>query len=71
MKFTKETEAARIVTVLDDYAGYETPFLAQHGISLLVEIQNGSNCHRILMDTGQSALPILHNLGILGIEPSS
>jgi len=71
VKFTKETEAARIVTVLEDYAGYETSFLAQHGISLLVEVQNGSGCHRILMDTGQSALPILHNLKILGIEPSS
>ncbi|MFP4481451.1 MAG: MBL fold metallo-hydrolase [Thermovirgaceae bacterium] len=71
MKFTKETDAVRIVTILDDYAGYETPFLAQHGISLLVEVENGGSCQRILMDTGQSALPILHNLKILGIEPSS
>lgn len=71
MRFTRELKSVRIVAVLDDYAGYETSFLAQHGISLLLEAQLGNECRRILMDTGQSALPILHNLDLLGIPPGS
>ncbi len=71
MKITKGADRARIIAVLDDYAGYETSFLAQHGISFLLEIQSGRYFWRILMDVGQSASPILHNLDILEFSPSS
>lgn len=71
MQFKGELDSARIVTVLDDYAGYETSFLAQHGIAILIEACSGGTCKRILMDAGQSALPILHNLKLLDIDPGS
>ncbi len=57
----------RITVLVEDYSGYESPFLAQHGVSFLVE-KGGK---RILFDTGQSAEPVLHNMGLLGIEPGS
>ena len=56
-----------ITVLVEDYSGYESPFLAQHGVSFLVE-KGGK---RILFDTGQSAEPVLHNMGLLGIEPGS
>ncbi len=56
-----------VTVLIEDYSGYESPFLAQHGVSFLIE-KNGK---KILFDTGQSAEPILHNMKLLGIEPSS
>ena len=55
----------RISVLVEDYSGYESPFLGQHGVSFLIE----ANGKRILFDTGQSAGPVLHNMGLLGIEP--
>jgi len=57
----------RVYVLVEDYSGYESPFLAQHGVSFLVD----SDGKRILFDTGQSAKPILHNMKILGIDPVS
>jgi 7,8-dihydropterin-6-yl-methyl-4-(beta-D-ribofuranosyl)aminobenzene 5'-phosphate synthase len=55
----------RIYTLIEDYSGYESPFLAQHGVSFLIE-QNDTT---ILFDTGQDAAPILSNMETLGIRP--
>lgn len=71
MQFRGELDSARVITVLDDYAGYETSFLAQHGIAILLEAHSGGLCKRVLLDAGQSALPILHNLELLDIDPCS
>jgi len=57
----------KIYVLVEDYSGYESPFLAQHGISLLIE-KDGK---RVLFDTGQGAEPLLHNMKLLGINPSS
>jgi len=51
-QFRGEPDSARIVTVLDDYAGYETSFLAQHGIAILLEASSGGVCKRVLLDAG-------------------
>ncbi|MEI7613794.1 MAG: MBL fold metallo-hydrolase [Betaproteobacteria bacterium] len=42
------------------------PFLGEHGLSMLLEIQGS----RILIDCGQSSA-VINNLGLLGIAPSS
>ena len=57
----------RVTVLVEDYSGYESPFLAQHAVSFLIE----KGGRRILFDTGQSAEPVLHNMGLLGIEPGS
>jgi 7,8-dihydropterin-6-yl-methyl-4-(beta-D-ribofuranosyl)aminobenzene 5'-phosphate synthase len=66
-----EVDSVRIITLLDDYAGFETSFYAQHGLALLLEVCSGGKCRRILLDAGQDAAPILHNMEILGIGPGS
>ncbi|WP_297419213.1 MBL fold metallo-hydrolase [Thermococcus sp.] len=57
----------RVTILVEDYSGYESPYLAQHGVSFLIE----KNGRRILFDTSQSAGPVLHNMNLRGIEPSS
>ena len=70
MARTGEVDKLVITVLVEDYAGYDTEFWGQHGIALLVEATAGSTTKRILFDTGQAAEPIIHNMKILGIEPS-
>lgn len=59
-----------VVTVLgDDFAGYDSPLLGSHGISLLLEVYSSDQNANILFDVSQSSETILHNMGILGISP--
>ncbi|HEC88343.1 MAG TPA: MBL fold metallo-hydrolase [Thermoplasmata archaeon] len=62
---------AKIYTLLEDYAGYNTSFYAQHGISFLIEIELGRMKKRILFDVGQSAEPISYNMKLLGVDPKT
>lgn len=64
-----EVEQLKIFTLLDDYSGYESPFLGHHGISLLLDVVSGNVNKRILLDAGQSADPILYNAKLHGIDP--
>lgn len=59
-----------IYTLLDDYAGYETSFYAQHGVSFLIKARTKNVEKKILFDVGQSAKPILHNMEILKLDPN-
>ncbi len=56
----------KIYTLAEDYAGYESPFLAQHGISFLIEHKGV----KLLFDTGQNAQAVLYNMKLLGLKPS-
>jgi 7,8-dihydropterin-6-yl-methyl-4-(beta-D-ribofuranosyl)aminobenzene 5'-phosphate synthase len=59
------------VTVLaEDSVQYESPLLGQHGISFLLEAKKGELCRRILVDVGQNPSALLHNMNLLGIQPS-
>jgi len=58
-----------IYTVVEDYAGYETPFYGQHGISFLIDAAAGSTRRRMLFDTGQSGEAILHNMEEMNLSP--
>jgi 7,8-dihydropterin-6-yl-methyl-4-(beta-D-ribofuranosyl)aminobenzene 5'-phosphate synthase len=66
---TGKVEGATIYILVEDYAGYETSFYAQHGVSFLIDIFDRKNKKRILFDVGQSADPILRNMEIIGIDP--
>ncbi|WP_048148299.1 MBL fold metallo-hydrolase [Palaeococcus ferrophilus] len=54
----------RIYTLVEDYSGYESPFLGQHGVSFLIEYGG----KKLLFDTGQSEKAVLHNMKLLGIK---
>ena len=64
-----KVDALTIYTLLEDYAGYETTFYGQHGVSFLIDVAAGNMRRRILFDTGQSGKPILYNMGKLGLNP--
>jgi len=49
---------------------YESPLLGQHGISFLLEARRQDVCERILVDVGQNPSALLHNMRLLGIQPS-
>jgi len=66
-----KADRVSIYTIIEDYAGYDTPFYAQHGICFLLEIVSKEIKKRILFDTGQSAEPVLYNMKILGIDPKT
>jgi 7,8-dihydropterin-6-yl-methyl-4-(beta-D-ribofuranosyl)aminobenzene 5'-phosphate synthase len=58
-----------INTLLENHSGSEPDFLAQHGISFLLEVTVNSVSKRILFDTGQSAEVVIHNMKNLDINP--
>ena len=64
-----KVDTLTIYTLLDDYAGYETMFYGQHGISFLIDVAAGNIRRRILFDTGQSGKPILYNMANMGLNP--
>lgn len=47
------------------------PVKADGGICLVVDIFKGDRCKRILVDGGYSSDVVLHNMKILGIDPST
>ena len=67
----KKVDELKIYTLAEDYAGYNSPFWAQHGISFLVEVGINGIKRRILFDTGSYAEPILFNMKLLNIDPKT
>jgi len=57
----------KVTVVVDNSVSLSAkrPFLAEHGLSLLIEL----DCCSILLDAGQSGI-VVHNLGLLGIHPN-
>ena len=57
--------AVKITSLVDDYC-FNTGFLGEHGLSMLLETPGGS----LLLDTGSSGLPLEHNAAALDIDLS-
>lgn len=58
-------------TLLENHSGSEPNFLAQHGVSFLIEVTVDNITKRILFDTGQSAEAVIHNMKNLDINPGT
>ena len=60
---------AKLTVVIEDYSGYDVRGLVgQHGLSVLVEVEDGGGrVRRVLFDTGQEGGTLLRNLRILGL----
>ena len=58
----------KVTIVVDNSVspGARGPFLGEHGLAMLIE----AGGRRFLFDTGQSGI-VTHNLGLLGVHPSS
>ena len=68
---TGSVDRAEVTCVVVDDAGYDTTFLGQFGLSMFLEVASGDVNRRFLIDTGLSHEALLHNMGILGIDPRS
>ncbi len=62
-------DSLRVTVLMDDFAGNDNPYLAQHGLSFFVEVTKGEKKTCILLDTGQSTEALLHNMELKGISP--
>ena len=60
--------SAKVTIVVDNGVPINSskPFLGEHGLSMLLDIGG----KRLLLDTGQTGT-VVHNLGLLGIAPST
>jgi 7,8-dihydropterin-6-yl-methyl-4-(beta-D-ribofuranosyl)aminobenzene 5'-phosphate synthase len=61
----------KITVLTEDSVQYESPLLGQHGISFLLEARRQDVCKRVLVDVGQNPSALLHNMRLLGIQPST
>lgn len=66
-----KVDKLKVTAILVDDAGYDTEFYGQFGLSLLVEAEGGGKSLKLLVDTGLTPEPLLHNMRLLGIDPSS
>ena len=65
-----EVKSINVYVLADDYAGYSSLFIAQHGASYLVEVENSNgNICRIIFDTATYGELVLRNMGLLNIDP--
>lgn len=66
-----EVDSLKVTVLMEDYAGYESEYWGSHGIALLLDVEAGGVCKRILLDVGQSFEALLHNMELAGMEPTS
>jgi len=66
-----EIDKLKVYVVAEDCAGYESPLLAQHGISMLLETYGNDlvKPFRILFDVANNSEALLYNMKLLGIDP--
>ncbi len=65
----QKVDKIKIHTLVEDFAGYSTPFFAQHGVSFSLQVKGEDATSRnILFDTGTDATPILHNADLMGVN---
>ena len=71
MAETGELDSLKITVLAEDSVLYESPYLGQHGISLLLEGVRGEDAKRILVDVGQNSKALLSNMRIMNVSPSA
>jgi 7,8-dihydropterin-6-yl-methyl-4-(beta-D-ribofuranosyl)aminobenzene 5'-phosphate synthase len=59
-------QEATVSILAEDSIGFDTPYLGRFGISILLELKSEDGEKHILYDTNSEAMPILHNLKIMG-----
>ncbi|NLS45356.1 MAG: MBL fold metallo-hydrolase [Firmicutes bacterium] len=62
-------DSLRILVLAENTAMHGTRFLAQHGMSYLLQAQTKLTTRTILVDVGQNHYALIHNMGMFGINP--
>ncbi|GAI55867.1 unnamed protein product [marine sediment metagenome] len=65
----EKVDSLLIYVLSEDYAGYDSLFWAQFGVSFLLDVEIKGSRRKILFDTAAHAEPILHNMGLFKIKP--
>lgn len=65
-----EVDRVKITALVVDDAGYDTELWGEFGLSLLVEAERQGTELRLLVDTGLTSEPLLHNMKLLDVDPS-
>ena len=65
-----ELDRLEITVLAEDSVLYESPFLGQHGISILLDAEKEGVRKKILVDVGQNSMALLNNMRLMNIEPS-
>ncbi|MCK4583489.1 MBL fold metallo-hydrolase [Candidatus Bathyarchaeota archaeon] len=65
-----EVDRVKITALVVDDAGYDTELWGEFGLSLLVEAERQGTELRLLVDTGLTSKPLLHNMKLLDVDPS-
>ena len=70
MNPTDSLSSLKVTVLAEDSVQYESSLLGQHGISFFLEAGRKDVHRRILVDVGQNPSALLHNMRLLGIQPS-
>jgi len=65
-----EVDRVKITALVVEDAGYDTELWGEFGLSLLVEAERQGTELRLLVDTGLTSKPLLHNMKLLDVDPS-
>jgi 7,8-dihydropterin-6-yl-methyl-4-(beta-D-ribofuranosyl)aminobenzene 5'-phosphate synthase len=71
MSTMESLDSLSLTIVAEDSVMYESPFWGQHGISLYATAKKDGFSRNILVDVAQDSTALLHNMTLMGIEPSS
>jgi len=64
-----KADACKLYVLAEDLAGYGSPCWAQHGLSILLEVESQGETTRILFDTGTYHEPVMFNARLLAVKP--
>jgi len=63
-------EDLTITVIAEDSVQYESPYLGQHGISILMQTRKDTCSKNVLMDVAQNPEALLENMDKMGIPPA-
>ena len=64
-------DSVTVYTLVEDWGAEGTSFYAQHGVSFLLDVTTETTRKRVLFDAGRCAQPILQNMDLLKLDPST
>jgi len=71
MGIENRLDSLRITVVAEDSVQYESSYLGQHGISLLLEAEGKGGVKKVLVDVAQNPDALLENMVKMDISPAS
>ncbi len=68
MSLRHVVESLELTVLIEDYSGYDSRLIAQHGLSIYIKVRSNGRNYGILFDVGTNARHVLANARTLGID---